>query len=631
MRFLLFDRDENYIGTVKDVTYARHLEEINGEDTLTLETLETTQVEKNQRIVYRTRTGHWKEFIVKEIHETHGHYGIRNEIYCESSFYETLGDYINDRRPNDVTATAALLIALEPTRWEVGTVHDLGLRSTSFYRSSCKECVHKIAEVWGGEIQTRVTVSGNRITARHVDILGRRGGDYGRRFTYTKDLLDVRRTVLRDDVVTALYGYGKGEFIEEAGGWGRRIDFADLNEGLPYVTNEEARLVWGRNDGVGGKAHVFGKAEFDDCEDPAELLELTIARLAKISQPQVAYDCRVLDLGTVDLGDSVRVIDKEFDPELRVNARVISIDRDLLEEEKSEVMFGNYRPGITDAMNDADAYLNQFRDRAGVWDRAGAFNPDGTLGASWLDGLVDELNSRMNSQGGYVYISDDGGGLITYDRPLDQNPTMAIQILGGAFRIANSRDPSGEWEWRSFGDGSGFLADEFIGGTLRGGKVHFNLSDGTLLIGNSTENYNLYWDGSSLNIRGHIKMSNGQDLEEVLEDIETTPGPPGEDAITLHIDSSNGYTFKNTGVSTIMTVTVVKGGLWIDTANKLEAEFGEEAYLQWQEKKLGESVYSDIPRSDDRLSDGGFIFTVTAADIQTKSTFRCILTIEEED
>ena len=47
MRFLLFDRDENYIGTVKDVTYARHLEEINGEDTLTLETLETTQVEKN--------------------------------------------------------------------------------------------------------------------------------------------------------------------------------------------------------------------------------------------------------------------------------------------------------------------------------------------------------------------------------------------------------------------------------------------------------------------------------------------------------------------------------------------------------------------------------------------------------
>lgn len=521
MRFLLFDRDENYIGTVKDVTYARHLEEINGEDTLTLETLETTQVEKNQRIVYRTRTGHWKEFIVKEIHETHGHYGIRNEIYCESSFYETLGDYINDRRPNDVTATAALLIALEPTRWEVGTVHDLGLRSTSFYRSSCKECVHKIAEVWGGEIQTRVTVSGNRITARHVDILGRRGGDYGRRFTYTKDLLDVRRTVLRDDVVTALYGYGKGEFIEEAGGWGRRIDFADLNEGLPYVTNEEARLVWGRNDGVGGKAHVFGKAEFDDCEDPAELLELTIARLAKISQPQVAYDCRVLDLGTVDLGDSVRVIDKEFDPELRVNARVISIDRDLLEEEKSEVMFGNYRPGITDAMNDADAYLNQFRDRAGVWDRSVAFNPDGSLDADWLNDLIAELNNRMNSQGGYVYVSDDGTGIITYDKPIDQDPTKAIQILGGAFRIANGKLPNGDWDWRTFGDGDGFIADLIVAGVLEGGKVHFNLSDGTLLIGDSPSNYGLYWDGQTLKVNtrieaGMVVLESGDDAESVI-------------------------------------------------------------------------------------------------------------------
>ena len=630
MQFLLFDKDEQYIDRLQSVSRASHYEEINGEDILTIVTRDR-RPGKGHRVVFQSGTGEWKEFVVKEVEKTHSSHGLGLELYCESSFYETLGDFVEDKRPQNVTATAALGDALLTTRWQVGTVDDLGLESTNFYRISAKEAVQRVATVWKGEIRTRVVVSGSQITGRFVDILTRRGGDYGKRFSYTRNLDRVTKTVHRNDVITALYGFGKGEYIEETGGWGRRVDFTDINSGKAYVEDHIARVKWGRNDGSGGKVHVFGVAVFDQIEDPVELKALTESRLEELSEPWVTYDCTAADFGGADLGDYVRVIDREFEPELRMSARVVAIKRDLLDPEKTEATLGNFRPSIIDDWAEQESYINNFRDRAGVWDRAGAFNPDGTLGASWLDGLVDELNSRMNSQGGYVYISDDGGGLITYDRPLDQNPTMAIQILGGAFRIANSRDPSGEWEWRSFGDGSGFLADEFIGGTLRGGKVHFTLSDGTLLIGNSTENYNLYWDGSSLNIRGHIKMSNGQDLEEVLEDIETTPGPPGEDAITLHIDSSNGYTFKNTGVSTIMTVTVVKGGLWIDTANKLEAEFGEEAYLQWQEKKLGESVYSDIPRSDDRLSDGGFIFTVTAADIQTKSTFRCILTIEEED
>ena len=510
MRFLLFDKDEQYIDSLQGVSYARHWEEINGEDTLTIKTRDT-EVRKNFRVLYQTQAGYFKEFIVKEIAEIHGYYGLEKELYCESSFYETLGDFIDDKRPQDVTATAAMIIALEPTRWQVGTVHDLGLRSTNFYRMSCKECMQRIAEVWGGEIQARVEVSGNQITGRYVDLLGQRGGDHGKRFTYTKNLTGVTRTVLRDEVITALYGYGKGEFIEETGGWGRRIDFKELNDGLAYVANEEAREIWGRNS-PDGKVHVFGKVEFDECEDPAELLVLTTAKLAELSEPRVAYECQVLDLGTVDLGDHVRVIDREFEPELRVSARVVQIDRDLLEPERSEIVFGNYRPAITDALNQQEAYMSGFRDKAGVWDRSGAFNANGTLNADYLSGLVAELNSQMNSQGGYVYISDAGQGLTTYDKPEDQDPTMAIQILGGAFRIANGKLPNDEWDWRTFGDGNGFLADEFIGGMLKGGKVKFNLSDGTLLIGDSVSDYSLFWDGSVLRIRGQVEVTGGINL-----------------------------------------------------------------------------------------------------------------------
>src|SRR5690606_26396534 len=185
--------------------------------------------------------------------------GIIKSVYCESSFYETLGDYIEDKRPYNTTANIALERALEPTRWEVGIVDDLGINSVNFYHISAKEAVQKVAEAWKGEIRTRVEVSGNRIVRRYVDLLAKRGNDTGKRFTYTKDIEEIKKIIHRDDVITALYGYGKGEEIEETGGYGRRITFGDINGGKNYVENEEARLIWGRNNPDGTKSHVFGK------------------------------------------------------------------------------------------------------------------------------------------------------------------------------------------------------------------------------------------------------------------------------------------------------------------------------------------------------------------------------------
>src|SRR5690606_824520 len=125
--------------------------------------------------VYRDKEGNWKEFIIKGIEEIKQPDGIIKSVYCESSFYETLGDYIEDKRPYNTTANIALERALEPTRWEVGIVDDLGINSTNFYHISAKEAVQKVAEAWKGEIRTRVEVSGNRIVKRYVDLLARRG------------------------------------------------------------------------------------------------------------------------------------------------------------------------------------------------------------------------------------------------------------------------------------------------------------------------------------------------------------------------------------------------------------------------------------------------------------------------
>lgn len=498
----LFDKNEKYIGNLQYVLEAKHLEEINGEDVLTLTTLDN-RVEKGFRIVYRDKEGNWKEFIIKGIEEIKQPDGIIKSVYCESSFYETLGDYIEDKRPYNTTANIALERALEPTRWEVGIIDDLGINSVNFYHISAKEAVQKVAEAWKGEIRTRVEVSGNRIVKRYVDLLARRGNDTGKRFIYSKDIEEIKKIVHRDDVITALYGYGKGEEIEETGGYGRRITFGDINGGKNYVENEEARLIWGRNNPDGTKSHIFGKVEFDDVEDPEELLKLTKEKLEELSKPLITYECKVIDLKAygfehegVELGDTVVIIDKDFEPELRLKARVISITKDLLEPENNEIILGNFIPSIIDDTVKDKEFINNFRGKQGVWDRSNVINQDGSINASLLNNLIQELNERMNSQGGYVYISEDGKGLITYDKPIDQNPTMAIQILGGSFRIANSKLPNGEWNWRTFGTGDGFVADLINTGTLNAnliktgtikshsGNVSINLDDDNITIEN---------------------------------------------------------------------------------------------------------------------------------------------------
>jgi len=329
-----------------------------------------------------------------------------------------------------------------------------------------------------------------------------------------------------------LYGYGKGEEIEDeegnaTGGFGRRIDFSEINNGKAYVENNDAREIWGRNNSDGSKSHVFGKVEFDDCEDKQELLDLTIAKLEELSKPLITYQAKVIDLKAfgleyegAELGDTVTVIDKEFTPELRVKARVVKIVRDLLEPENNDITLGNFILNIADTWNKQEEFINNFRGKQGVWDRSNIINSDGTINANYLNDVVDELNKQINADGGYVYISEDGEGLITYDKPIDQNPTMAIQLKGGSFRIANSKLPNGDWNWRSFGTGDGFVATEIIAGVLKGGKVKFDLENGTLLIGNDMENYNLWFDGANLK----IKLDAVDNLSDELEGINSAIG-----------------------------------------------------------------------------------------------------------
>ena len=102
-------------------------------------------------------------------------------------------------------------------------------------------------------------------------------------------------------------------------------------------------------------------------------------------------------------------------------------------------------------------------------------------------------------------------------------------------------------------------------------------------------------------------------------------GDKGEDSILLMIESSNGNIFKNTGVATTLTVNVIVGDKRITSYRQLQEHFGSEAYLQWSIKRQGETEFTNLPADDSRISDNGFILTLTPSDVNVKTVFDCSL------
>lgn len=384
----------------------------------------------------------------------------------------------------------------------------------------------KIIDIYDCDIDVSIDVKDSKVVGRYINLYKHKGSFEGKRYTYKKDIKSIKKTIDYTNIATKLYGYGKGEEIvdedgKSTGGYGRKINFSEINGGKSYITNEEARLKYG----VGKeKKHIEGIFEDGDCEDKKELLELTKKELEKRSKPQISYELKVEDLSKypgfefegVGLGDDVIVKDKELD--LTVYTRIIKIIDSPFDNSDTEITLGNYIKDISNKFLEYENLRKSIESRnISIGEEIDKLAKSTEQG--FLKSLVDRLNTELNATGGYVYF-EQGKGIIILNAPKEGNPTQAITLKGGTIAIANKKKANGDWDWTTFGTGNGFTASVLTAGILKGGKVCWNLEDGTLLIGNSPDDYNLYWDGETLNLRNtDIDLSNNVDIDDMKKSI----------------------------------------------------------------------------------------------------------------
>ena len=498
MRFTVFDRWGNPIGDIPDVLKADRTRATDATDTLDITAI--GEINKDERIVFKDTMGRWAEYICQS-NDTQRATGIPvTTAYCSNSISELSRTYIEDKRNRNANAAACLSKALEGTRWRPGTV-ETGTTTTNtdlaFYHCSVLEAIQSIADTYGLEIETEIQPdpTNTRIATRIVHMVEHRGRKTAtHRFEYGKDLVDITREVDATDVVTRLYGWGKGVQTTDAdgettGGYGRKLDFADVNDGKKYVEDTNATQNWGIPGPNGEKLPSTDDVEFGDCDDPAELLRLTKAELAKRTQPIVSYTANVAALGKagldpegVDIGDDIQIVDTSFPTPLRLEGRILKIEEDIVGDlADTTITLGNISQSYTQRLNAQQQALDKLVSNSGAWDSAASGS------GPYMRDLIDRINQIMNETGGYAYLVP-GQGIYVYDKPKDQNPTQAIQIGGGYWRIADKKKSDGDWDWRSLANGHGIFADTIFTGRLSdaAGLNFWNLDTGEFSLSSRT-------------------------------------------------------------------------------------------------------------------------------------------------
>lgn len=263
-----------------------------------------------------------------------------------------------DKRPKNTPAKPVINELLQGTNWQARFVADTTNHSTNFYYTSVFDALKKLCKVWGLEMQFFVEMNSNGLGARYIDFKKKIGEAVGKRVVYGHNALEILKEVERTNIFTALIGRGKGEQVssaEESGkggdGYGRKITFEDVvwskakgdpldkPKGQKYLEIPEMTRVYGIKNSNGTMRPKIGFTDFNEEEDPNELIKLTYQTLINSARPQLTLKTSSVYLRGVKIGDTIRVV--RHDKKLDYDTRIFEITFNRLNDQSSDIKLGD--------------------------------------------------------------------------------------------------------------------------------------------------------------------------------------------------------------------------------------------------------------------------------------------------
>lgn len=379
--------------------------------------------------------------------------------YARHVFYDSAGEMLVDVRPTDKTGQEALDIILSGTKYEAKT--NIKTRSTAYYiRKNIMEAIggddeNSFINRWGGE----------RMYDNFTVIINDRlGGDYGACAEFGRNMTGIEADISIDDVVTRIIPVSyNGHTLEGEEQWiDSPIIGSYANPRVAVIKFEDVKLL-------------------EDCQEGEEgfsTLELLREELKRrctkeyengLDKPKVNYKVDLVEvantedykdykkLTTIGIGDDVLTKDRKL--KINVTARCIRLVYDCIEEENAEVELGNFLENYFDKTTSAADIIQKVT------------REDGTLKAEEVYGKIDAVKAQLKAQRDISQPSEVRA--VIFEDLVEGSPTYGAMSIGTmGFCIASERTADGkDWDWKTFGTGSGFYADYICVGQLDGALI----------------------------------------------------------------------------------------------------------------------------------------------------------------
>ncbi|QWI41481.1 phage tail spike protein [Bacillus mycoides] len=339
----------------------RHWEIKNNIDMLDFTTFDGTKhaitLQQQNLVLKEVRDGRVVPYVITEAEKDSDKRSITT--YASGAWVQIAkSGIINRQRIESKTVNEFIDMALLGMKWKRGNTEYAG-----FHTMTIDEFIDpltflkKIASLFDLEIQYRVEVVGSQITGWYVDMVKKRGQETGKEIELGKDLVGVKRIEHSREICTALVGFVRGE--EE-----KVITVENINNGLPYITDSDAFQRWNEH----GK-HKFGFYTPETEEQnmtPQRLMTLMKTEFKKRVNTSVSYEVEAQSIGRVfglaheliNEGDTIKIKDTGFTPELYLEARVIAGDESFTDPTQDKYVFGDYRE-IVDANEELRKIYNR--------------------------------------------------------------------------------------------------------------------------------------------------------------------------------------------------------------------------------------------------------------------------------
>ncbi len=499
-----FETNFNHIGiSLKDTISAKVVEEANGMFELEMEYPRDKVKEIIERNIIKCNTHRGKQLfrIYRVIKTLQG-----LKIYARHITYDLLDNFIEDIRPTETSGSNAIKVILNNTQYphNFNGSSDIDNTATAYYIRK-----NPIQTLIGDEDNSFVNRWGGEIVRDNFDIRMKAQGGMNRGYEIRlgKNLVGIEEDIDTTEVVTRLYP---------------TVVINQVVHALPekYIDSENINKY--RNPVV-RETRIDLPQEYESLEEEQEINMEEIYDLmrehckdlyekGKIDEPHVNYKVDFVELSKteqykdlklleqVDLYDVIHVNVSELD--IRVDAKVIKVVYDVLKDKYETLELGSFKNKLTDNSNKMKDYID---------------NEVSIVTSSMQKAINNATDIITGSKGGYKIdrFNAEGKPYETLYMDTDDIQTAKNVLRINKDGIGFSNDGyNGEFGTAMTIDGK-IVADYITSGTLdagiiktgllQGGKVRFDLTNGTLFIGDSPDDYVLLFDGQDLHLSGDFR------------------------------------------------------------------------------------------------------------------------------